>query len=438
MADGWRLEGLLTDVLVELSAAELDSPESADDAALIEMLRVGAAVERAAQRVGVQAVAALQRRGVFAQLGQRPVTALADLLGVEHVEARRVVTAAEQVIPRADLQGQVLPARLPATAQAFAAGQASVRHVEVIARLMGGAAASRLSPDTWQSLEQQLAAQVGNDTPTVLRDWGSKLLNLLDQDGARPDDRDPREGNELRMTRDPAGGGWLKGRFTDAGMYDQIAALIDAKSAPLTADDQRPLEQRQAEAMAEVFGWVAAHGDTTVAPTTGGRRPQVNVLIRLEDLQNRAHAACLDHGGTPHPTELRRLCCDAGIIPIVLDGVGQPLDVGRQARTVPDGMRRAVTARDRGCAHPGCTRPPSWCEIHHIHEWERGGDTALSNLVMLCSVHHREIHSSGWSVRIAADGLPEFIPPPWIDLEQKPRRNPTIPKPDIGQPLQPI
>jgi hypothetical protein len=438
MADGGRLEGLLRDVLVELSAVEFDPADSADDDGLIELLRVGAAVERAVQRVGVQAVAALQRRGVFARLGQRPVTALADLLGVEHVEARRVVTAAEQVVPRADLQGQVLPARLPATAEAFAAGAASLRHVEVIARLMGGAAASRLTPDTRQSLEQQLAAQVGTYTPTVLRDWGATLLNLLDQDGARPDERDPREGNELRLTRDPHGGGWVKGRFTDAAMYDQIATLLDAKSAPLTADDQRPLEQRQAEAMAEIFGWVAAHGDTTVAPAAGGRRPQVNVLIRLEDLQNRAHAACLDHGGTLHPTELRRLCCDAGVIPIVLNGAGQPLDVGRQARAVPDGMRRAVTARDRGCAHPGCTRPPSWCEIHHIREWELGGDTALSNLVMLCLVHHREIHSSGWSVRIAADGPPEFIPPPWIDVEQKPRRDPAIPIPDIGRPLQPV
>jgi hypothetical protein len=207
MADGdraARLEGLLSDVLVELSAVELDSPESGDDAALIEMLRVGAAVERVAQRVGVQAVAALQRRGVFAQLGQRPVTALADLLGVEHVEARRVVTAAEQVIPRADLQGQVLPARLPATAEAFAAGQASVRHVEVIARLMGGAAAGRLTPDTWQSLEEQLAAQVANYTPTVLRDWGSKLLNLLDQDGARPDDRGPARGQRTAPDPGPA------------------------------------------------------------------------------------------------------------------------------------------------------------------------------------------------------------------------------------------
>ena len=315
MADGGRLEGLLKDVLVELSAVEFDSPESGDDAALIELLRVGAAVERAAQRVGVQAVAALQRRGVFAQLGQRPVTALADLLGIEHVEARRVVTAAEQVVPRTDLQGQVLPARLPATADAFAAGhgQRAARRSHRPADGRGGRdPAVPRDPGERGAAARRAGRQLHPDRAARL---GHPAAHLLDQDGARPDDRDPREGNELRLTRDPHGGGWLKGRFTDAAMYDQIAALIDAKSAPLTADDRRPLEQRQAEAMAEIFGWVAAHGDTTVAPTTGGRRPQVNVLIRLEDLQNRAHAACLDFAGTLHPAELRRLCCDAGSHP---------------------------------------------------------------------------------------------------------------------------
>jgi 5-methylcytosine-specific restriction protein A len=85
---------------------------------------------------------------------------------------------------------------------------------------------------------------------------------------------------------------------------------------------------------------------------------------------------------------LRMLCCDAQVIPIVLNGAGQPLDVGRATRTIPDGLRRAVTARDRGCAHPGCDRPPSWSEIHHIREWARGGATRLDNLVMLCKVHH--------------------------------------------------
>ncbi|MBW0089385.1 hypothetical protein I4I77_07230 [Pseudonocardia sp. KRD-188] len=58
-----------------------------------------------------------------------------------------------------------------------------------------------------------------------------------------------------------------------------------------------------------------------------------------------------------------------------MNGAGQPLDVGRATRTIPDGLRRAVTARDRGCAHPGCDRPPSWSEIHHIHHREHGAPT---------------------------------------------------------------
>lgn len=72
------------------------------------------------------------------------------------------------------------------------------------------------------------------------------------------------------------------------------------------------------------------------------------MLIRLEDLQNRARAACLDFGGVASPEALRMLCCDAAAVPVVLDGKGQPLDGGRATRTIPDGLRRAVAARDRG------------------------------------------------------------------------------------------
>jgi hypothetical protein len=134
----------------------------------------------------------------------------------------------------------------------------------------------------------------------------------------------------------------------------------------------------------------------------------------------------LDFGDTLHPTALRLLCCDAGVVPIVLNGAGQPLDVGQSRRTIPDGLRRAVVARDRGCAHPGCDRPPSWCQIHHIKEWAKGGATKLDNLVMLCFTHHAEIHSTEWFVRVAGDGIPEFIPPVWLDRNQKPRRHPRI------------
>jgi hypothetical protein len=108
-----------------------------------------------------------------------------------------------------------------------------------------------------------------------------------------------------------------------------------------------------------------------------------------------------------------------------MNGAGQPLDVGRATRTVPDGLRRAVAARDRGCAHRGCRRSASWCEIHHLIPWESGGDTSLDNCAMLCRQHHRLMHQPGWTVRMR-DGLPEFIPPKWVDADQIPRRKPAL------------
>jgi 5-methylcytosine-specific restriction protein A len=264
-------------------------------------------------------------------------------------------------------------------------------------------------------------AQAGEYTPIELAAWGAALVEALDQDGPEPDDRPPALLNELHLTRNPSGGGGtLKGRFDDAAMYDAIATVIDAKAAPRTADDHRSDGLRQAEALADACGYVLDHAEL---PECGGRRPQLNVLIRLEDLEHRARAGVLDFGGTLTPAGLRLLACDAAVIPIVLDGTGQPLDVGRATRTIPDGLRRAIAARDRGCAYPGCGRPPSSTECHHIQPWENGGETALDNCVMLCKLHHRLLHHSQWRVRIR-DGLPEFIPPAWVDPERRPCRKP--------------
>lgn len=256
-------------------------------------------------------------------------------------------------------------------------------------------------------------------TPGELQTWGTALVGALDADGPEPDDRPPAAVNELRLTRNPSGsGGRITARFDDAAMFDAIAALLDAQAKPLTADDDRTPAQRQAAALADACGYVLDHGDL---PQCGGARPYLNVLIRLEDLENRARSAVLDFGGGLSPASLRSLACDAAVIPIVMDGRGQPLDVGRLTRVVPDGLRRAVAARDSGGAHPGCNRPPSWCEVHHIEEWEHLGETRLENLVMLCRVHHRLLHYSDWIVRIR-DGLPEFIPPAWTDPHRAPRR----------------
>jgi hypothetical protein len=274
-------------------------------------------------------------------------------LGWEAFEARRRVHAAEQVCPRIGLDGTELPARLAATAAVFASGQARLRHVEVIARLLDSPAARRLAPHRWTGAEATLAAKATEFTPSGLQTWGAELIEKLDEDGPEPDDRPPTPVNELHLLPHRGRpGGQLKGRFDDPALYDAIATLIDAKAAPRTGDDQRSAAQRQAEALAEVCGYVLDHGDV---PDTGGRRPHLNVIISLEDLEARAKAAMLDFGGRLSPEALRLLACDAAVVPIVMNGAGQPLDVGRARRTIPDGLRRAVAARDRGCARCGPT-----------------------------------------------------------------------------------
>ncbi|MDN5918645.1 MAG: HNH endonuclease [Pseudonocardia sp.] len=419
LATAHRLLQEAVDALSEAAGA------LATDDDLLAVLSEAEGVTRRLDRITVDTVADLEQRGTFPARGYKSATgALSDLLRWERGEARQRTVTAEHVHPRTGLDGTTMPARLPATATVFAAGEVGSRHVAVIAAVLDTAAARRLDPDTWAGAETQLAERGTQYTPSELRAWGTALIDALDQDGPEPDDDvPPPQVNELRISRHKSRpGGRISGRFDNAAMFDTIATIIDAKAKPRTAEDERTTPQRQADALAEVCEFALGNAPAAVVPETGGRRPVVNVLVRLEDLEHRARAAALDFGGALTPAELRKLCCDAAVVPIVMNGAGQPLDVGRATRTIPDGLRRAVTTRDRGCAHPGCDRPPSWAEIHHIEPWENLGPTKLNNLVMVCALHHRLLHqTSDWVVRIR-NGLPEFIPPRWIDPQRRPRR----------------
>ncbi|WP_345347093.1 HNH endonuclease signature motif containing protein [Rhodococcus olei] len=114
------------------------------------------------------------------------------------------------------------------------------------------------------------------------------------------------------------------------------------------------------------------------------------------------------------------LSCDATVTAITMDADGTPLDVGRTTRLIPRRLRRALHARDCGCAFLGCGRPAAWTDGHHIHHWSHGGPTKLSNLVLLCRFHHRVIHKGDWQVFISDDGHPWFTPPRWIDPQRRP------------------
>lgn len=95
---------------------------------------------------------------------------------------------------------------------------------------------------------------------------------------------------------------------------------------------------------------------------------------------------------------VRRLCCDGNLVPIVKNDHGKPLNAGRKHRVVQPALRRALLARDQCCRFPGCTHD-KWLDAHHVMHWIDGGETSLSNTIMLCSTHHRLLHEGGFSIQ---------------------------------------
>ena len=116
-----------------------------------------------------------------------------------------------------------------------------------------------------------------------------------------------------------------------------------------------------------------------------------------------------------------QLACDCVLTAIVMDEHGSPINLARTARTVTAKQRKALIARDHGCAFPGCGKPAAWTEGHHIRHWGDGGPTDMNNLVLLCGFHHRLLHHSDWEVFIGTDNHPWFIPPATVDPYRQPR-----------------
>ncbi|MFB9234884.1 DUF222 domain-containing protein [Plantactinospora siamensis] len=194
------------------------------------------------------------------------------------------------------------------------------------------------------------------------------------------------------------------------------AMMLRGATAPPTTTLNRAAAADGLDASIVDAGLAPGALPTTPVQSAGSRH-------HLDRSRGRFGVGLLDSGLRLSAATVRRLACDAGILPAVLGGQGQVLDVGRQRRLFTGPLRRALVLRDRGCAFPGCDRPPRRCAGHHIQHWTDGGETALHNAVLLCGYHHRVVHRGEWTVRLAADGHPEFRPPHWVDPERRPRRN---------------
>ncbi|WP_121253333.1 HNH endonuclease signature motif containing protein [Nocardioides ferulae] len=350
---------------------------------------------------------------------------------------------------------------LEATRTALAAGELSVAKARVIANRV-----SQLPRDekVRAEAERLLLARAAELDATDLDHAWPAVVAELDPDGeltARDLSLDRREraahnARFLAFTPDQLGGVKIRG-YASLEEVELVKAALFGLSAPQTttpgACGGAPREVDRAGSLAtpcpdpvcahdgrdpREFGvrlWDAlVEGcrrlqTARVLPQSHGAGPRLLITLNLEDLRGQLTNQPTDRldlrgrlgghlaGGEPLSAgAVRRLACDAELIPVVLGSASEVLDVGRANRLVTPGIWRALVARDRHCAHPGCRRPPDACDAHHIVHWADGGPTSLDNLVLLCRTHHTLTHHTAWTVSIdPTTRRPVWTPPPAID-----------------------
>jgi uncharacterized protein DUF222/HNH endonuclease len=336
------------------------------------------------------------------------------LAGVTRREGRRTVADAV-----------TLTTQRPATLAALRDGHTSPAQASIICAAIEALPGD---PALREHGEQVLLEESRRLNATELTHAGHHLVEVIDPDRTERrleaalarDERAAHQSRYLAVTEDGAGGVRIRGR----GSVED-GALLKAALLPLTtpapaADPDDPgsgpaVDPRDHGArLWDALVQLAHHSlDTDLAPAAHGARPRLTILIDHQALATQLGEGLTDDGLTLSAMAIRRLACDAELIPAVLGTHGEVLDLGQTRRLVSAAQWRALVARDRHCAFPGCTRPAVMGHAHHILHWAHGGPTDLDNLVLLCGEHHRQIHDTPWQVRLnPTDRLPEFLPPP--------------------------
>ena len=356
-------------------------------------------------------------------------TPLASWLGVGENLSRREAAAAV-------LQARTI-AEHPAVGRAATAGRVSPGQAQAIGRVLAEVA-PQLPAERRSEAEDRLIELAGTLSSAELSRCATRVLAEF----ATPDE-DAREQRLQQLAE--AGYRRRSLRFfreAAAIRFEGVLPLIEGeafvalisthgealrRSAIEARDPFSELspDQRRADALMSLL---KAAQQTRPEPGVG----QARVVVRLDYAALQAAAAgagLIREGEQLAAGELRRICCEAELLPAVLGGASEVLDVGRASRLVTPGLRVALGQRDGGCTFPGCDVPESACEAHHLIPWWAAGRTSLGNMSLLCHHHHALVEPAKfgtrdqWELRIAADGLPEFLPPARLDRLRRPVRH---------------
>jgi hypothetical protein len=291
-------------------------------------------------------------------------------------------------------------ADLPELAAAYAAGQVTPAHVDVVTAAVtparvAVAVANGIDLATTDRVLAEAARALGpEDTATAVRRW----VAGIDPDGVL--DEAAGMARVFRMAVSAGGRIYLSGHADPVGAETLHAALEAIMNGHRPAWDRRTHGERMGDALIELARQALHAGRL---PEVRGQRPQLRVSIDVLALcADRAAVGVvggeLPFAGPITPETARRIACDAGLVRLLTGPRGLPLDVGREQRTATAAIRRAVDERDRHCVFAGCTAPPAWCDVHHVWHWVHGGPTSLDNSALLCERHHTACHEGGFTV----------------------------------------
>ena len=271
-----------------------------------------------------------------------------------------------------------------------------------------------LGPELTAQAEETLVGYAEHHRPGELRRLARRILDVVAPEISEAEDAKALEAEERRANekaslrfQDIGGGRTRIWGSIPTPTARRLQTYLEAWTSPRQSGEPMP----QHRAYAHALGALLEHLDPDRLPEHGGSATTLFVTLTHEQLTSELATADLvaDDGTTSiSAQEARRLACQASIIPVVLGGKSEVLDLGRSRRLYTAAQHKAARLRDRRCRAEGCTIPASWTELHHRRPWSEGGATDLDNAACLCTIHHHRIHDRRYEHRWLSSGDVRF------------------------------
>ncbi len=308
---------------------------------------------------------------------------------------------------------EALDRRWTRVAAGMAQGQVSPAQATVAVAVLDDLP-DHLGPELRAQAETEMVDLCVRFRPSELRRLGRHLLQVVAPEIAEAEEAKRLENQEQRAREKTS----LRSRLIGHGLArttivhptqdrDRLLTYLESSTAPrkhpdaLSGEEDRIPHHRL---LGHAFAALLEHLDPAQLPAHGGDATTVLVTISLESLQSELGTGTIVGGEPLSATAIRRLACTAQIIPAVLGGTGEILDLGRSRRLYTPAQRKALRLRDHHCRAEHCTIPATWCEAHHLKPWTHGGNTDLDHGILLCSWHHHRAHDTRYQTDKLTNG----------------------------------